>query len=413
VDNLPPGQRRDIAFMALPLAFSAATAAAPAVAAFLAQPAGWRWSFVPQIVLAGALLLVVRWVPATPTKARMPIDWPGAMMALAGTAAILGGVTLGDEYGWWQAAKQYLILGTWPWPFSLSVAPVLILTGAGLIGLWLYRRRNRSARSRVSPFRVGTLGRRSFFATVVTGGLHNMAIGGLMFAFFVYVPFAFALRGLATTIAILPFTLATLAASFLIPLFSRRLAPRRLLQAGLVVGCAGALVLITAISPEGSLVGLIPGLLLSGLGAGVVWAQVPRLVHASTADEPNEEATGVSNSMQLLGNSVGTALLGGLFMVIAAALLVHGVAEQLGATLTAERQGELIQQMSDLLRTLRPEEVRQHVSQLPAEIRAAVADTGRAAADGAMRLTLVAIAGTLALALAISAIAPPDERQTD
>jgi MFS family permease len=395
--------------MALTLAFSAGCAAAPAVSTFIADTVGWRWSFLPQVILAAALLPLTRLVPATPTRPRLPIDWPGAAMALAGAALILGGATLADEYGWWEAAKTYLILGTWPWPFSLSIAPVFIVTGAILIGVWLYRRRRRRAQLRVSPFRAGTLARRSFFATVVTAAVHNVAIGGLMFALFVYIPLVFSLKSLATTIAILPFSLATLVASVLMPLVSRWLAPKRLLQAGLVVGGAGALVLLGAISLEGTLLGLVPGLILMGLGAGLVYGQTPKLVIASTADEPSEDATGISNSMQMLGSSVGTALIGAILMVSASAFLVHSVADQLGAVLAPERQHDLILQISDTLRTLKRDEVRELVAQLPTAVRDAVVSTARDAAVNAMRVTLVAIVASLVLALGISVIVPQGE----
>jgi len=171
-------------------------------------------------------------------------------------------------------------------------------------------------------------------------------------------------------------------------------------------------VLLVAIDPDGSLWRLVPGFILFGLGAGLVYGQTPVLVMRSTASEPNTEASGVSNSMQMLGSSVGTALIGSLFMVSVSAFLVHGVATELGTVLTPERRSELTSQLSDKLRTLKPAEVRELVATFAPAVQTALAETGQQSAASGMRVTLIAIIASLVLALGFSVMAPMGHLRT-
>jgi hypothetical protein len=165
-------------------------------------------------------------------------------------------------------------------------------------------------------------------------------------------------------------------------------------------------VLVTPISRVASPQALLPGLVLVGLGSGFVFQQIPRLILASTGDEPTSEGPGISTSMQMLGGSMGTALLGALLMASAATFLVDGVTRELGAAVTPERRNEAANVLSEELRTLKAEERRQAVAGLAPRIQDALSQTGQQAVVDAMRLTLLAIAGFLVLATAVSVLAP-------
>jgi MFS family permease len=237
------GWTRSLALMALPMAVAAGSAVAPTVVGWITDTAGWRWAFLPQMALAGVLLLLVPRIPSAPSKPSEPVDWLGGVLALSSLAAILTGVTLADEYGWWQARKPYWILGVWPPPFSLSIAAWLILTGQVLLGLWIFERSTGFGQTRAHPIRLGALRKRTFQVAAMTAALQNVAVSGMMFALFIYTPFAFHLNSVATAIAILPYNIGYMVAAMATPMLGRGIPPRRLLQGGLILASAGALVL--------------------------------------------------------------------------------------------------------------------------------------------------------------------------
>jgi len=354
------------------------------------------------------MFLLVPRVASTPSRPKEPIDWVGGALALIGVAAVLTGVALGDEYGWWDARKPFRFLGVWQPP--LSITAILVLGGVVLLGVWAFERRTRFGRSRAQPFRAGSFRNRGFVATVSTSALHSLAIGGMMFSLFVFVPFVFKLGSLLTSIVVLPYSVATVVAAVLAPQLARRVPPRHLLQGGLLLAGAGVVVLIALISRVVSPLALLPGLLIAGLGSGFVFQQIPQLVLASTGDEPTSEGPGISTSMQMLGGSMGTALLGALLMVSAATFIVDGVTRELGATVTPERRSEAADTLSESLRTFTKDEMRQALASLPAPVQEALDDTGRQAAVDAMRVTLLAIAGFLVVATAVSVLTPRGRR---
>jgi hypothetical protein len=143
-----------------------------------------------------------------------------------------------------------------------------------------------------------------------------------------------------------------------------------------------------------------------GLGSGFIVQQIPRLVLASTGDQPTSEGPGISTSMQMLGGSMGTALLGALLMASAATFIVDGVTRELGATVTPERRSEAAYELTEDLRTLKPSERRQAVVGLQPAVKDAVEDTSQQAMVDAMRLTLLAVAGFLVLATVVSVFTP-------
>ena len=65
------------------------------------------------------------------------MNWLGGMLLLIGLGATLSGLSLGPEFGWWEPRKEFLLFGIWPQPFTLSIAPVLMIAGGVVLALSL------------------------------------------------------------------------------------------------------------------------------------------------------------------------------------------------------------------------------------------------------------------------------------
>ena len=299
--------------------------------------------------MALAALVLIRPLPDAPTEQQQPIDWLAAALALTASGRCCAGLSLVGEYRLWAPRKDFLIFGFWRWPFALSVAPVLAVAGGLAIGLWALERRSGYGRARGQAFQLGLLRNRRFVAGATTAALYGAAISGLFFAAFVYIPFAFELKSLATSIAVLPFNLASLVGVAASGLLLRWLVPRYVVQGGLIVSIAGTWLLLQAISVDGKLAELLPGLIVLGAGSGLVFSQVSSLTLSLAAPSATAESSGILNALQDLGGSLGTALLGALLMVSVSVFIVQGVSDAVDGQVTAETRRALVFDLSETL----------------------------------------------------------------
>jgi hypothetical protein len=90
---------------------------------------------------------------------------------------------------------------------------------------------------------------------------------------------------------------------------------RHLLHAGIALAGAGAVTLALTISGahDVSTMTLLPGLLVSGLGAGLVFGQLFDIILAGVAMDEVGSASGVLNAVQQLASALGVAVLGTVF----------------------------------------------------------------------------------------------------
>lgn len=409
MQRLYEGKQRDLGLAALGAATGLGGAIAPAAAGLLADNASWRWALVIPVVQAIVCLPLTASLSDRRAGLPQPVHWAAVVLALLAFGMILSGVSVAAEYGWWEVRKTFLILGIWPQPFPISVAPVLICSGILLLGLWMLERRSRRAQQREQAFRLGLLGSRTFIAGTVTAALTGSAIAGLFFALFVYVPYSYELGGFAVSLAILPLNIGLMLMGATGGLVARWLPPRRAVQLGLVVALAGVGLLFFQLSQHSLVSQLMPGMLVIGLGAGLVYALAPGLTLAIPDPDDALEANGVFNAFQDLGGSIGTAMLGGLLMVAASALLVHSLNDVSEAQLPGSAQRELTFQVSQALQTMKPEQRKQAAASLPSDVRDTVEGLARDSIVDAMRLTVVGVGLALLLALMASTGLPTGE----
>jgi EmrB/QacA subfamily drug resistance transporter len=139
--------------------FAASSIIGPAVGGFIVDNLSWRWVFYVNLpVGAVALVVIVLTMPKVAAKLEHSIDWLGAAVLAAGTAALLLGLVWGgNQYAWTSGH----VLGA-------LVASVLLL---GLFALI-----ERRVAEPILPFEL--LRNRTVSASVACMGLVGMAMFG-------------------------------------------------------------------------------------------------------------------------------------------------------------------------------------------------------------------------------------------
>ncbi|GAA2656155.1 DHA2 family efflux MFS transporter permease subunit [Paractinoplanes durhamensis] len=256
----------------------------------LTEYASWRWCLYVNLVIA-AIAVVGGLMKLQDEKItdRNKIDVPGAVTAIAGLVGLVFGLGKAETDGWTAAGTLIPII----FGVVILVAFVLIelrvphpllplrvvldrnrggsyasigIAGAGMFGIFLF----------LTYYLVGFLG----FTPIQTGLAFLPMLGSIMLS-------------------------ATTAGSILTP----KVGPRPLVPVGALIAAAG-MAFLTRLDLDSTYAsGVLPGLLVIGLGLGLVFAPTQNAATSGVEHRDAGVASAMVNTMQQIGGSIGTALL--------------------------------------------------------------------------------------------------------
>jgi len=96
---------------------------------------------------------------------------------------------------------------------------------------------------------------------------------------------------------------------------SARIAPKYIIQVGLLVLIAGLLLAIATINVDVRGFALLTGFALIGIGVGVIASQIMNLALSQVVPERTSETAALMSTSQNLGMAIGTALMGSIVIV--------------------------------------------------------------------------------------------------
>ncbi|MFF5500020.1 MFS transporter [Streptomyces aquilus] len=256
---------------------------------FLTGQVSWRWTLYINILFAAVAfvggLVLLRRTPRTRTH----LDVLGTVLASGGLFCLVYGCADAVTHGWSSAQS---------WGF-LAASAVLLAAFGG---------RQARAEHPLLPPRVVTDRNRAgaFFALLVLGaGLY----GELLFMTY-FLQQVLHFSPVRTGFAYLPMNAGIMltamsGASVLVPRFG----PRLVASGGMLLSLVGA-VWFTRLTPDSGYVShVLPGLILTGLGMGCVFATGMSQATAGVAGRDAGVAGAMVNTVQQVGGSLGPALL--------------------------------------------------------------------------------------------------------
>ena len=255
----------------------------------LTEYASWRWCLYVNLVIAALALLGVGKLHEAARSGRPRLDLPGAVTAVVGLVALVYGLANAETHSWGSASTVVPI-----------VAGVVVLVAFVLI-------ERRSAHA-LLPLRVVLDRNRG-------GAYLTIAIAGIgMFGIFLFLTYYLAgilqFTPVKTGLAFLPMlgvlmVVATVAGTVLVP----RIGPRPMVPTGALVAAAG-MAMMTGLSLDSSYAGgVLPGLMVIGVGLGLVFAPIQNAATAGVEPADAGVASAMINTVQQVGGSIGTALL--------------------------------------------------------------------------------------------------------
>ncbi|WP_217913775.1 MFS transporter [Miltoncostaea marina] len=256
----------------------------------------WSWLFwIGAAPIVVALVLVWRMLPESPIRTPSRVDWQGALALSVGLCALLVALSEGESWGWLSGAT-----------LGLFAAAALALCGWVAVEL----------RVDEPMVDIGMMRDRAVLWTNIVAFI----VGFAMFGVFLLVPtFVQMGAGLPPEVAALvPYGMAAsviVAGLYLLPssavmlvvgptagVLEGRVGARALTLAGSVVLGAGGLLLAVA---HDSGAQIVAGNALVGMGVGLVYAMLAKLIVDAVPPSATGVAMGMNTVMRTIGGVVG------------------------------------------------------------------------------------------------------------
>jgi EmrB/QacA subfamily drug resistance transporter len=274
--------------------YSVATVLGPLVGGLLVDHATWRWIFYMNLPLGFGALALSRVTLKLPFSRRdHVIDYIGALLLVVWVVAALLVMQLGNDWGWTSSQTVGLMV-------------------VAAVGLGLFVVQERRAREPVLPLHL--FNERIFTVCAAM----QFAIGAVMYVIAIYCPlFLQVVSGQKATdsgLLIIPMTIGMMMGS--------TWGGRQLTRTGRyrwfpVTGSAlmiGATVLLAAMDRTTGKFTTSAYMLLFGFGAGLVFIVALLGVQNRVAHQDLGIATSAVNFFRSLGNTMGTAMFGAVFI---------------------------------------------------------------------------------------------------
>jgi EmrB/QacA subfamily drug resistance transporter len=256
----------------------------------LTDLASWPWIFIVNVPVGIATLaLALRFVPES--RADMPhraFDIAGAVTVTGGLVVLVYAIVKAQAYGWGSAR-------------TLGLGAIAIALLAAFVAI---ERRSRAPLMRLNIFRVRTLAVSDIVLLLVASGMF-----GMFFFASLYVQEILGYSPLRAGLAFLPVTAGIVIGAGTAQQLIGRLGVRNVAIGGIALATVG-MAILTQLPVHGTYLGnLLVGLLPMSIGMGLTFVPITLLATGGVSGNDAGLASGLFNTAQQVGGSLGLAIL--------------------------------------------------------------------------------------------------------
>ncbi len=309
------GKERAAAFALIGGIAGAGVALGPLIGGFVTSAWTWRIVFAGETVVV-ALILVFGLKRITDSAAleRKKLDIVGAALSALGLGLFVFGVLKSSSWGLLTPSGALTVNGTEITPFGLSVVPFIV--AAGFLVLIAFRRwEERVLEAGREPLlRPDLLSIPRLRAAMSMLTSSYLIMAGTFFVIPLYLQLVLGKDAFETGVALMPVSLAMVATAIGGGRLSSRVAPRRIVNVGLLITGISLFGVFASIDPD--LTSPLFSISLAGFGAGfgLVISQLSNVAMSAVDESRTSEVGGVQGSAQSLGTALGTALIGAVLL---------------------------------------------------------------------------------------------------
>jgi len=265
------------------------TALGPFLGGWLIDSVSWRWVFginVPLVVVA--VLITLRHVPESyDTDAIRRVDWAGATALAVGLGGAVFALIEGPAYGW---TPSTVALGTIGVVSLIAFVAIESRSSHPMVPLAVFRSRQFSG------------------ANLVTFTVYA-ALGATTFLLVVHLQQDLGYSALEAGATLLPITVLMVAFSARAGALAQRIGPRWPMTIGPIVVAAGLLLLTRAEPGATYPAGVLPGVIVLGIGLTITVAPLTAAVLAAIDDHHAGIGSAINNSVARVAQLLAIAVL--------------------------------------------------------------------------------------------------------
>jgi DHA2 family methylenomycin A resistance protein-like MFS transporter len=303
---------------------SVAMAAGPVLGGLLIDSFGWRSIFLVNLPLGAVGILLSRRFLDESGSSSGALDPAGQLLGILALFGLTGAAVEAGDLGWSA-------------PLVLAGLAATIVSGGGFLLV--------EARGARPMLPLHFFGHAGFSAATAIGFLVNLTFYGMIFVFNLYLQHVRHYSPIASGLAFLPVPLVVILANLAAARLAAWRGPRLPMVTGLAIGALG-FVLLARIDTATPYAAMLPGLLVSSGGLGLVVPSMTMAVLSAVPRARSGVASGVLNTMRQAGGAVGVALFGsflaadgvaGLRLVFTTSAALVGAAAILAAIVLRRR----------------------------------------------------------------------------
>ncbi len=375
-----------------------AVAAGPLIGGLFTTYASWRWVFVGEVLIVGAILAVGRRIADSPPATRPRLDLIGTALSALGLGLVVFAILKAGSWGFVHPKPSA--------PEWLGLSPAIWLLLGGGVVLWLFfawenRRHARGEEVLVDP---SILLNRTLRGGLTAFFFQYLLQAGLFFAVPLFLSVSLGLSAIATGVRLLPLSITLLLAAAGIPKVFPHASPQRVVRIGFLSLFAGLIVMVGALDAGAGPEIVTWPMLLAGLGIGALASQLGSVTVSAVPDEQSGEVGGLQNTVTNLGASIGTALSGAVLVAALTTSLIAGV--QNNPAVPADLKAKANTELASGVPFLSDKDLRAALDQagVPKETADAIVQENATARIDALRssLSVIAVIALIALFTSLS-----------
>ena len=292
------GERRAFALGITSSMASGAGTLGPIIGGFLTTYYSWRYAFGLELAIIMVIVLFSMEISSfPPTMKWTDLNVLGAINSASGIFLFVIGILLLNN------------------PNNWNMAPYPIIIGLILLIIFYFYQKNRINNDKQPLVDVSLFNNRSFTLANIVRLLMNFTIGGVLFIIPVYVQGVLGADPLTTGLTLIPMSVAIFIMSSAAGKLSTRIQPRYILALGSLASMAGSIYLSLIFTPSTTILDMVPGIFLLGIGMGIVFPHSANVIFSVTRSDQQPDASGIMNTGINLGSSLGTAVLGVILII--------------------------------------------------------------------------------------------------
>ncbi|MEA3502174.1 MAG: MFS transporter, partial [Actinomycetota bacterium] len=211
----------------------------------------------------------------------------------------------------------------WRDPLVLS----LIGIGLVLIGAFVWWVKKMEAEGRPALLHPSIFRHRGVAVGLPILSTQTFAQAGLLFLIPLFTQSMLGFDALQTGLTLLPLSIGVLLTSTLTPALGKKIYPKHIIQAGLVLLFVGGFILAKSLEDATEAIDMALGLLIGGLAIGLIAGQLSNLVFSAVDADEASEASGLQGTSLNLGMALGTAVIGTVILSVAMSSIGGRVAD--------------------------------------------------------------------------------------